>query len=161
MRFVKLAIISFLLFALAIIGISFLLPSTVVVTRGVDINASIDSVATRLNNLNRWQTWISNKDTLVIKADERTFMMGKMHVVLVSASASKIITSWKVKEGQPLDSRFSLTTQKSGANTTVQWEFVQHLKWYPWEKFSSAITDKVLGPFMEESLKNLKESIEN
>jgi hypothetical protein len=39
---------------------------------------------------------------------------------------------------------------------TVQWYFDFYLKWEPWEKFSSIVYDKQLGPVMEESLIKLK-----
>lgn len=162
MRFLKLAIISIILLVGTVTAISLLLPSTVRVTRGVDINAPVDSVYGRISNLDKWKLWIANRDTLPISvaADKKSFAMGNMKVTLSTSSQSQIKTLWTVNEGTPMVGTFFLATQKDKHEITVQWEFVQHLKWYPWEKFSAAITDKVLGPFMEESLKNLEESME-
>jgi hypothetical protein len=42
----------------------------------------------------------------------------------------------------------------------VQWYFDFVFRWYPWEKFSSIVYDKQLGPAMEKSLNNLKDLIE-
>ena len=39
---------------------------------------------------------------------------------------------------------------------TVQWYIDFHLKWYPWEKFSSLMLEKRYGPQMEQGLGNLK-----
>lgn len=48
----------------------------------------------------------------------------------------------------------------AGSVTVVQWYFDFTFKWYPWEKFSSIIYDKQLGPQMEQSLLNLKRLLE-
>jgi hypothetical protein len=49
---------------------------------------------------------------------------------------------------------------ENGSVTTVQWYFDFVFRWYPWEKFSSIVYDKQLGPAMEKSLNNLKDLIE-
>jgi hypothetical protein len=43
---------------------------------------------------------------------------------------------------------------------TVQWYMDIHLKWYPWEKFSSLLLEKRYGPTLEKGLENLKKQLE-
>jgi len=42
----------------------------------------------------------------------------------------------------------------------VQWQFEQKLKWYPWEKFASLMSDKIMGPMMEANLDELRKLVE-
>ena len=49
----------------------------------------------------------------------------------------------------------------AGPNTiTVQWYMDFHLRWYPWEKFSSLLLEKRYGPMMEQGLARLKNYFE-
>src|SRR5205085_529666 len=43
----------------------------------------------------------------------------------------------------------------------IQWSLYFHLRWYPWEKFSSLLFEKRYGPVMEQGLNNLKNYLEN
>ena len=45
-------------------------------------------------------------------------------------------------------------------SVTVQWYMDFHLRWYPWEKFSSLLLEKRYGPMMEKGLGNLKALVE-
>jgi hypothetical protein len=42
----------------------------------------------------------------------------------------------------------------------VQWSFQQTLKWYPWERISAAMSEKILGPALDSGLANLKRIME-
>lgn len=162
MKYLKLAIISFaFLFGLVTL-ISLLFPSTIYVSRAIDIKGSQDSAYYRISNTNEWKKWVANADTLPVEAsNNRTFKMGDTKAFITSVSATQVKTDWQVKEGKKLPGTFNIIRHKDNPVITVQWQFVQKLKWYPWEKFASIVTDKVLGPFMEQSLDNLKKSIEN
>jgi hypothetical protein len=43
---------------------------------------------------------------------------------------------------------------------TLQWYMDFHLRWYPWEKFSSLLLEKRYGPMMEKGLERLKALLE-
>jgi hypothetical protein len=160
MKYIKLVLISLIsLFAIAT-AISLLLPSTIVVSRAIDINASVDSVQKKLNNVTEWKIWIANRDTLPVEISGSLFKMGETKVFLKSVTPTEIKTDWQVKDGPKMPGTFTIIKHENTSTVTVQWQFVQKLKWYPWEKFASIITDKVLGPFMEQSLDNLKKSVE-
>jgi hypothetical protein len=161
MKYVKLALISFiLLFGIATL-ISLLLPSTVIVSRAIDISGSRDSIVYQISNLSEWKSWLANRDTLAVEVkDNNTFRMGETKVAITAVSATEVKTEWQVKEGQKMPGTFNIISHQGTPLITVQWQFVQKLKWYPWEKFASIVSDKVLGPFMEQSLDNLKKRVE-
>jgi hypothetical protein len=45
-------------------------------------------------------------------------------------------------------------------SVTIQWYIDFHLRWYPWEKFTSFLFDKVYDPQLQEGLNNLKSLLE-
>jgi hypothetical protein len=44
--------------------------------------------------------------------------------------------------------------------TVVQWQFVQEVNWYPWERFSSMMNDRIIGTLLEKNLNQLKKTVE-
>ena len=163
MRFIKLAIISFVLLFLLLTGISLLLPSHIVVRRAIEVDASKEEVRNELSDLSRWHNWLLNRDTLpltVSKANNKQLLtMGNTTVNISSVTIDAIKTHWRVNNGKVLPGTFTFIEHENNT-TTIQWDFEQNIGWYPWDKFGSVASDKVLGPFMEQSLKNLKDHLE-
>ena len=67
-----------------------------------------------------------------------------------------MVCSWSSASSSTQISTIRLIKAPQRNLTIVQWQFVQKLKWYPWEKFGSFMNDKILGPMMEQNLQNLK-----
>ena len=44
--------------------------------------------------------------------------------------------------------------------TIFQWQFEQEVAWYPWERLSSLMNDKILGTLMEKNLARLQLLVE-
>lgn len=162
MRVLKLFLISILAFSLLIVLLSLLFPSTVRISRAINIGASASEVSPELNNLERWKSWnemISLEGLDNQKISNSFFSSDQMTIAVVSATPDSVITVWKRQDAVPVKS--GLMVIPSSDSTTVQWYFDFKLDWYPWEKFGSIIFDKQLGPPMERSLANLKKIIEN
>jgi hypothetical protein len=172
MRFIKLGLISIVVLFLIITAISALIPSSVTITRTIDIDAPADSVYSNINDLNKWSRWLSNSDSAKFTITGKAVGKGS-HVTIVyvgstnettvdilESSSTEIKTLWHVGEAKPLTGDFYLIA-KAGAPVTLQWQFVQKVKWYPWEKFSLIFSDKAFGPFMEKSLDNFKQLLES
>src|SRR5690349_15463592 len=62
MRIIKLGLISAVFLFLVVTAISLLLPSTVNISRAIDVNAPFDTVYTNLNDLSNWKKWIAGYD---------------------------------------------------------------------------------------------------
>ncbi|MBW7951265.1 MAG: hypothetical protein H3C56_01540 [Chitinophagaceae bacterium] len=43
---------------------------------------------------------------------------------------------------------------------TVQWQFTEKLKWYPWQRFSSLMNESITGKQLENNLAALKKIVE-
>ena len=161
MRIIKLGIISLIIFFIVITLLSLLIPSKVRISRAVNISAEKDSIVNALADLRRWEDWnYMVSDSLhpnpvyeynVIHSDD-------LQVEIRRSKPDTLITVWHKKAGRDIAGGF--TWQTSGNVTVVQWYFDFTLQWYPWEKFSSILFDKQLGPQMERSLRELKTMLE-
>lgn len=161
MRFVKLAIISFIVLSLVIYALSLLIPSEMRVSRAVTINANKDSVWKALKDVKAWAEWnvMLQQPLTNIVVDSNGFKSDQLEVFIVSSPIDLIQTSWQQFGNEKIQSAFSLTA--AGTDRTVlQWYFDFKVKWYPWEKFGSIIFDKQMGPGMEQSLNNLRKRVE-
>ena len=87
--------------------------------------------------------------------------ISRTKVTILSADSTSIKAKWETIDNDPLTGAFNLYTDSGNIITTVQWHFIQKVKWYPWEKFASIVSNKAIGPFMEKSLDNLKRQAEN
>lgn len=166
MRLIKLGILSVIVLFGLITAISMLLPSQVIISRAIDINKPLDSVYAAVINLSNWKDWMDNYDadstiiSLPAKGKRSFIKMGKVKVDITALDSTKMEASWRSGENRPLPGSFNFVPSADHQMVTVQWQFIQKVKWYPWEKFASITSDKVLGPYMEKSLDNLKKLLE-
>ncbi|MDE3252425.1 MAG: SRPBCC family protein [Bacteroidota bacterium] len=162
MRLLRFFIISCLsLFAIAaLIGI--LLPSTVLVSRAVDIAAPKEVIRPYVDSIQNWKTWMEGMDQAAVsissyaKAD-----LAGTEVTLTSISDSTLVSEWKARNGTVQVSTVRFISDTAHQVTVVQWQFVQKLKWYPWERLGSMMNDKILGTMMEKNLNKLKSLCEH
>jgi hypothetical protein len=162
MRFLKLGIISVVFFALLLTAISLLLPSTIHISRAIDINAPAEVVYANVNNFANWKKWYADYDSSasVLSANTTGASAGltikKTSIKILESSPKQVKAIWQSENNNPLPGEFNFISQDSSSNMTIQWRFTQTVKWYPWQKFASIISDKAIGPAMEKSLENLK-----
>ena len=142
-RLFKLGIISFIVFFVLLLLMSLLVPSTIRISRAINIESPKSVIFPHLADTARWREWneidVTNIDITVRHAD-----------------SGIIRTNWHYK-GRDIQSSFRL--EESAGITVVQWYFDFRLRWYPWEKFGSITLDKQFGIPMERSLENLQKVI--
>jgi hypothetical protein len=132
-RVLKLGVISLIVFTVVLTFISFFFPSHIRISKAIDITADSTEVINTVNDTATWRNWYPAYDSM--NAHSRVWKHRSQ-------------TGWRVFEsGQP-------------NQVTVQWYIDFHLKWYPWEKFSSLLLEKRYGPMMERGLEKLKSYIE-
>lgn len=144
-----------------IIGLMF--PSRVVVSRAVDIQAPKDSIKAYLSDLQRWKSWMKGmEDSNSTVLNEKEARIGNTYVTLLNMpqGSDSIPAIWKTNNNGTLISFFQLVGTAPDKPVTLHWEFEQHIGWLPWERFSSMLTDKILGTMMEKDLNNIKEITE-
>jgi len=163
MRIVKLIVISFAILFLLTTAIGMLFPSTVRITRAVDVTAQYDTVYKYLNDAKYWKLWMAGTDSNTISflsaktAGRGTVVkIGTGEVTITRTTTDSIFSIWKSAGGNVQNAAFILLNNPAKNLVTVQWYFEQHVNWYPWERLSSLSNDKILGPVIEESLNKLK-----
>ncbi len=161
MRFLKLILISIVAIFCLMFFFSILMPSTVLVSRAIDINAPLDSIRYRVADLHQWTKWVKgmNLPTVTIQSSIEA-QLGASKVSIRSVTDSTVLMDWESHSSATQKSTIRLIKHPNSTISTVQWQFVQELRWYPWEKLGSFMNDKILGPMMEENLLNLKQQVE-
>lgn len=162
MRFIKLIVISFVIISILVTAVSLIFPSTVIVSRAVNVNAPKDSVLVYIKDFNGWKQWIVGlKDSSVTILSNTQANLAGTNVVIVNSDTTSVHSVWTSKRGKTMEGDIHLFNNSKSPNiTVVQWQFQQKLKWYPWEKFASLMSDKILGPMMEANLAQLQKLTE-
>ena len=162
MKLIKLGFISVLVLGVIITLIGLLFPATVLVSRAVDIKAPKDSIKNKITDIRQWPVWVNgmNDASVSIESANRA-KLGNSLVQITQITDSTVVSTWTSLNGQQQLSTIRLI----GGNTdqafvVVQWQFVQQIGWYPWERFSSMMNDKIMGTMMEQNLQSLKKNLE-
>jgi hypothetical protein len=151
MRFVKLGIISVVVFFILFTLGGLLLPSHNIVSRAVNIKAKPIAILPLMQSKEKWYLWMEGMDSATLNKRQK--------VEITSVSDSLIVAKWKTAEAN-YTTKFRLIYNPGQAVTIVQWQFEQNVAWYPWERISSLMNDKILGTLMEKNLARLKLVIE-
>ena len=131
MHIIKLGIISVIVFALLITGMSLFFPSHIRISKAIDINSSKDSIQQKIYDPVERQKWLPDTSFIINPSPKRKSSEG-----------------WNIYDS-------------NRPNTfTVQWYLDFHMRWYPWEKFSGLLLEKRYGPVMERGLEKLKGLLE-
>lgn len=162
MRLIKLVLVSLvILFALST-ALSFLLPSMVLVSRAVTIEAPPDSVLAKVKDIRQWAGWMDGMESPGVQIHSATSAtLGGTEVTIGPVSDTAVVSNWTSKKSNPQVATIRLISRPGQPQTVVQWQFVEQVKWYPWAKLGSMMNDKIMGPMMEKNLDNLKKSLEN
>lgn len=156
MKIIKLALISAIVLFGLVWLISLLMPSSVRVSRAVDINAPYDSMHKYMSDIRTWEKWNKFVDSFSNRQypSSTTLTSDQVNISITSTTDSIIQANWKQKNTDIFTSGYRLIPHDN--ITTVQWYFDFKVKWYPWEKFASMVYDQQMGPVMEKSLAELK-----
>jgi len=159
MKFIKLILISIVVFFLLASTLGLLFPSTVVVSRVVDITAPKDSIYLLIKDINGWKKWMDGlNDTTVIMYNPLKAKLGSTLVIIQASKQgdSVINAEWISSNNGTQKSLIEIFQQPNQNTAAVHWQFIQHIGWYPWERFASMMSDKIMGTMMEKNLNNMK-----
>ncbi|MBS1668845.1 MAG: hypothetical protein JST58_15835 [Bacteroidetes bacterium] len=169
MRFIRLVIISIVVMYMVLLGISFLIPPKMSVSRVINIGASQKKLFNTIDDMNTWEQWnhfvskapLTNKTISNPSFGPAAFLKSdQLTITIKNNGTDSIQTVWTQKNGKDFVGGFNL--YPSGPDSiSVQWYFDFHFRWYNLEKFTSLFYDAQFGPAMEESLLDLKHYAEN
>lgn len=152
--------------------VSLLIPSKVVVTRGVEINANSRKVFDEIRDFQHWQNWQpvfkAGQSKMTYSADcgmRGSFCEwesnGKKNKLLFSTMDPNRVTVLLSREGETdVMNVISVLPLSDSNRVQVEWQALTRLKWYPWEKFYGIFIEKQTGPGYEEALNSLKAFVE-
>ncbi|MGQ0738489.1 MAG: hypothetical protein ACT4OJ_05460 [Bacteroidota bacterium] len=144
MRVIKLGFISLIAFAMLITFISFLFPSKIRISKAIDINADREELMSQLEDTANWRNWYPGIDS------------AESFPVITAVTDSSVTASSTMANGRKGVTGWNVYRAAIPNMITVQWYMDFHLRWYPWEKFSSLLFEKRFGPVMERGLEKLK-----
>ncbi|MBL7760585.1 MAG: hypothetical protein JNK08_07805 [Sediminibacterium sp.] len=161
MRFIKLGLISVVVLVLLASAFSLVIPSTVIVSRAVDIRSYKQPVYQLVGSLDQWHNWVEGMNSAAVKVyNADSAQLAKTTVVVQQRTDSTIISKWSNPGSADQVSTIRLIADSANKVVVVQWQFVQQVKWYPWEKISSMMNDKIIGTMIEKNLATLKQNVE-
>ncbi len=170
MRFVRLALLSFIFLFLVIWGLSLFIPSHITLSKAINIKAPADSIAAMIKDPLNWKKWYPGmnsslpyyengvlKGMIVNNSDPENPVYLKLDkeegnlitALFVGRNMKPIVNTWRVIERTPTDS------------LALQWGMNFDLRWYPWEKFASLALEKTYGPKMEQGLIELRKRVQS
>jgi hypothetical protein len=153
LRLIKLALISVFFLFLLWTGISLLIPSRVRISRATNIDAPPQRLLALVNDSSQWRTWHP------WFADSNT-TASSVRFIYQERSDTQTIVLLQHPGVRDLQQAFRIYRLGGSDSITVQWYSDFHLRWYPWEKFSSLFFEQTYGSMMETGIRNLKERAE-
>ena len=165
MRFFRLVIISIIFFVVIITIISLFIPSHVRISKAIQINNSKESVMWEINDPANWKKWYPSGNAANFYY-ENGFVKGLIldpakhqYLVITNIKDDEVDAAYRLPR-RTVATAWELTPAVGSNSVTVQWYMDFHLRWYPWEKFSSFMFEKVYGPQIQQGLNNLKTLVE-
>lgn len=147
MRYIKLAILSFLFFAVLITLMSLLVPSQVRISKAINLAPSDTSVMLLVRNVPMWQQW------------HPAFANGvppSQNVVKRKVSDTLVVMDIRGRGAHSVRNSWELHRFGANDSITLQWYMDFKLSWLPWHKFSSLFYEGTYGKMMEQGLNELK-----
>jgi hypothetical protein len=164
-----LAILSFVFLFLLVTGISLFIPSHIKISRAVNVKGDQDSVIAQIRDVSKWKNWYPGLEAtkLLNEGGEAKGIVldtldtdNPVTIVITKVDSNEVEAEFRPKKLRPVKNSWRTLSYPNGDSITVQWQMDFHLRWYPWEKFSSLLLDKSQGVKMEQGLSNLKRLVQ-
>lgn len=158
MKFLKLIVFSAIILFILITCLGLLMPSTVIVSRAKEINSNSLVVKSSTSSFFGWKNWVQGFSNATI-IDSNSAVINKSKMTILFSSATSIEGEWIDNKNNKQIFKLQFIP-KNNQQTIVQWQFTQYVSWYPWQRFSLMVNDRVIGDMLEKNLDNLKKLLE-
>ena len=145
--------------------ISLFIPSTVRITKAIQINAPEEGVLNQLTHVSNWKNWYPGADSSKFFY-ENNRLKGlildehKKQYLILTGKRENEVTAEYLLPNKKIPTGWLFATNTNSSSVTVQWYMDFHLRWYPWEKFSSFMFERIYHPQLQQGLENLKKYVE-
>lgn len=152
--------------------LSLFIPSRVMITRAVVINATANRVFNEISDLQKWKHWqpVFNQDSAKIifntDADGISNLCewdskGKSNSMELTQKTNNSLAATLKRAGEnEVKNTISVLPLADTSQVQVEWNVLIKLKWYPWEKFYGIFIEKITGQGYEDALNSLKKYVE-
>jgi hypothetical protein len=169
MRLLRFALLSIIILFLVVTAISLFIPSHIQISRIVSIKAEKDSVTGYITDPTKWKEWYPGLDTLKLYY-ENGVVKGvilnnrdsahPVYLHITKQTGDEVVAELVPRRMKPVINGWKLVSYPTNDSLALQWYMDFHLRWYPWEKFSSLLLENRYGPLMEKGLEKLKALME-
>jgi hypothetical protein len=148
--------------------LSLLIPSKIMTSKSVLINAPKDSIHKVLSDLSLWQKWhpIFSEPTLAaqvstpatgINASIKWTSAEKANSISITSITADDLRFNVTRKGErPVENSIVLLPVEGSTEWLVEWRALNTSSWYPWEKFAGIFVSQITGPGYEAALQGLK-----
>ena len=155
-----------------IILVSLLIPSQVLVSRGVEMNATEVKTFNEISLLKNWRHWhpVFKNDSLKVSYSKDSIGLnsfcewennGQKNKLVVTALRKDEMTLSLQRAGEAeVINTITLLPLAGNNRVQVEWKALTHLRWYPWEKFYGIFIEKFTGQGYDDALNSLKTFLE-
>jgi len=145
--------------------ISLFIPSHVRISRGIQINSLKDSVIKQVSLVPNWKNWYPGADSSKFfyeNSEIRGLVLNehKKQYLVITCLKDDEVTAEYLLPNKKIPTGWLIAADPNANLVTIQWYMDFHLRWYPWEKFSSFMFEKVYHPQLQQGLDNLKRFLE-
>jgi hypothetical protein len=157
MRLIKLALLSLFVFFSIITAFSLFIPAHIRISKAINMEGNRDRILLLVSDTAQWRQWHPAFQQQSVSA---TLKSNNLAMKQLLKTDTLILTELIQKGKRPVINGWQLYHYTSTDSLTLQWYMDFHLKWYPWQKFSSLFYEGTYGKMMEKGLSNIKKEVE-
>jgi len=126
----------------------------------------------QVSEVTNWKHWYPGADSLkfyyegnrikglVLDELKKRYIIIKEKKVRRDSLGDEEVMADYILPNKKIQTGWVLATNAQSSSVTLQWYMDFHLRWYPWEKFSSFMFEKIYHPQLQQGLDNLKRFLE-
>ena len=153
--------------------LSLFIPSKILITRAVVINAKASKVFNEVSNLQNWKHWqpvfINDSANIRFNTDANGISSScewktgnSENKLQITDRKANALTATLSREGEnDILNTIRILPLADSSQVQAEWSVLVKLKWYPWQKFHGIFIEKVSGQGYEDALNGLKAYAEN
>ncbi len=169
MRYLKMALVSFVVFFSMFTVIGLLFPSHINSANAVIINNKKNIVLKEMQLSGSWIKWYPFFQPGIgahidgIEKDTTIFFNDKMETLVYNKRVDSNAVSFFMKYGSGRATEhniIALDIQEDSSQVQLVWKETEKLKWYPWERFRGLVLEKAKKEYLEAVLNRFKQYVD-
>ena len=166
MKYIKMVLISFIVFFVLFTLIGLLFPSSTKAVKAIVVNKSRETVLKELQVSGSWTKWYpffqasagghidhSEKDTTTLFNDKKTIL------IFNKKQDSNSVSFFSRQSNGTLVEQTIMALHVPGdeLQTQIVWHEEERLKWYPWERFRGLVLENAKKDYLDTLLNRFKQ----